>query len=331
MLKNNNDQDSLLKSRLGGNARPSPPSDLSRLRRREENDGAIPSYTAGGADKRYGEKRSRPENDAPAKKSGGITSRIRRRADEDDLARYNDEADAPDYDEDAEGFDELLDMQARQSDLKGAKTALVIKRVSKVTVCALVALCVYIAFLIYGLIQTNYVYDADGNIQPEVLTSADLRELGQYNELSSYYLRTRILYENVLQLDHELSQDADSSRQIARKYLALLDDVSKLSTDLSAVELDTEYSGIVDQMYELVYTHIAVYLQNMSGAISDNDSDKAAQAVSGREVIKQTFTSLTANMADICANTRGAKNGDIYDWSPDSYMQSLGGDTSEDL
>ena len=225
----------------------------------------------------------------------------------------------------AEEFDREIDFTSAKEAKKQQRASFLRVRLSKFIVGIMVILCVYIAFLTYGLIQTSYIYDDTGNVTAEILSVEDLRVLGQYEELSGYYLRTRILYEEVLKLDYELAMNGENSRAIAREYLALLDTVSKLSTDLSANELDIAYAGIINQIYELVYTHIAVYLQNMSGAITENNANKANQALQGREVINQYFTTLTANMADLCHTTHGAKNGDIYNWSPDSYMASLGG------
>jgi hypothetical protein len=140
-------------------------------------------------------------------------------------------------------------------------------------------------------------------------------------------LRTRILYEKILALDYELSQNADNSLQISMSYTKLLEEVSKLATDINAAELDMGYSVIQNQMYTLVYTHIAVYLQNISNAITNNDSERANQAILGRETVQSEFATLTSNMVTLCNTTKGAKNQEIYNWSPESYLSELqGGD-----
>ncbi len=227
--------------------------------------------------------------------------------------------------ESAEDFDAALDFESAQEVKRQQQASFIKTKASKFIIGTLVLLCLYLAFLTYGLLQTSYVYNDMGNITAEILSVDDLKELNQYEELSGYYLRTRILYEDVLECDYHLALNGDNSRAIAREYLGLLDTVSKLSTDLKANELDIAYAGITNQIYELVYTHIAVYLQNMNNAITTNNSNAANQALQGREVINQQFAALTANMADLCRTTRGAKNGDIYDWSPENFISGLGG------
>ncbi len=225
--------------------------------------------------------------------------------------------------ENAAEFDDLIDEESYRTLKRQERSDGIKKRVSKVVTIVIVLLCLYLAFLIYGLTQTNYIYDDNGQVVPEVLSVNDLETLDQYTTLSSYYLRVRILYENVLGIDYRLSQNSEDTTLIAMDYTALLDDVSKLSTDLSAAQLDTAYTPILSQLHTLVSTHIAVYLQNISGALTTNNEEKASQAIQGREVIESEFTTLTANMAQLCNATTGAKNGDIYSWSPQGYMDSL--------
>lgn len=336
MLKNSDSSNGLLKNRLKGSAssNKSPAPNISTLKHRNAESDSIPSYSTDTHKSAFDESDSdvQPIRQVkapklPKKKKSGSTlknrmSRTTNNTDSDAESSFDNSFDDI---EDAADFDEEIDIESYQTQNKRSRSHKILNRIAKVTLTLLAILCLYVAFLIYGLIQTSYVYNDSGAIETEILSVEDLKTLNQYNTLSNYYLRTRILYENVLSLDYELAQDSGNSRAVARKYLSLLDNISKLSTDLSANELDTEYAGIVNQMYELVYTHIAVYLQNMSGAISDNDSNKANQAISGREVIQETFASLTANMADLCKTTRGAKNGDMYNWSPESYIASLGG------
>lgn len=228
--------------------------------------------------------------------------------------------------ESAEAYDEAIDLEEFKRMQREEKRAHTSARISHIIFVCTIILCLYLVLLIYGVFQTSYVYDDSGAVVPEILSVSDLRSLSQYESLSSYYLRTRILYEDVLSVDYELACDGSQSTLIAMDYTELLDEVEKLTTDLSAADLDTGYSTILSQMSTLVSTHIAVYLQNMSDALTNNNADSANQALVGREVIESEFTQLTANMAAICNATNGAKNGDIYSWSPTEFIASLEGD-----
>lgn len=224
----------------------------------------------------------------------------------------------------ASDYDELISFEDYENSLKFQKREITISRLSKLVVGTLVALCLYIAFLIYGLATTNYVYDKAGYVTPEVLSVSDLGTLNEYNKVSGYYLRTRILYEKILKIDYDFSKDSNNAISYSMEYRRLLDNVSKLCTDINAAQLDIGYDGIMSQMYELVYQHMAVYLQNVADAIDNNDSAKAAEAVAGREVIENKFTTLTINMTSLREATKGARNGDLFDWNPAQFIENLG-------
>lgn len=323
MLKTQGQSSDLLSERLANRKKsaPSEAVDVKSLRHKEEaGTGSVPTYGPGQCETIENETTTnrrqltkRPKREKPPKRE----KKPRRR----DMAYA-----APDDDvmhDDAESFDELITEQEykrikRQQKFQNTKI-----RISKIAVAIIVLLCLYCSFLIYGLVQTNYIYNNNGEVVPEVLSVEDLQTLKQYNTLSNYYLRTRILYEDVLKVDYDLTQNPDNGALLAMEYTELLDKVSKLSTDLEASKLDTGYQTILKQMYDLVHTHIAVYLQNISNALTSNDQKAATEAVAGREVVKSQFRNLTSNMAMLCNATNGAKNGDIYAWSPDAYIQSM--------
>lgn len=227
---------------------------------------------------------------------------------------------------------EELDMQVEAESIRAEKraqtTAKVKSCLSKAAMALMMVCCVYLAFLIYGAIQTKYVYDENGNIVPEILSVDDIHTLKQYELLSSYYLRTRILYESTLTLDYQQSIGALPDLTLAKEYRSLLEDVSKLATDIDAAEIDIGYSGITTRMHTLVYTHIAVYLQNISSALETGDTAKAQEAIAGRQTILSEIAVLTDNMAALCQTTRGATNADIYSWSPESFIESLRGESN---
>lgn len=341
MIQNNQPTDDLLSSRLKNNRRSRSTQNQPNLGkiRPKQNDGdtsSVPTYGAADDEKpRKAEsfselKGAKLETPAPQK----IKKKHKAKLPSMQTASTENDSDKPATRHiepepemiDAAAYDDAIEEESYISMAKQQKREKTRRRLSKAIVVVASALCIYFVFLIYGVAMTNYVYNAAGQVEPEVLSVEDLRTLNQYNALSGYYLRTRVLYEKVLTIDYELATDAASSSTIAREYLGLLDEVSKLASDINAAQLDIEYTGIISRMYDLVYTHIAVYLQNMNGALEGNNVDKANQALQGREVITSEFATLTENMAALCSTTHGAKNGDIFDWSPTSFVASLGGE-----
>jgi len=223
----------------------------------------------------------------------------------------------------AEDFDAVITEEDYKAIRRQECAAIRKNKVKKAVLSVTIVLCLYVAFLIYGLVQTNYIYNDSGEVVPEILSVEDLGTLSQYNALSNYYLRVRILYEKVLTIDYKLAQNSENGALLAMEYTDLLDNVSKLSTDIEAAQLDTAYTMLLNQMYVLVNTHIAVYLQNIASALTTNSSDRASQALAGREVIENEFATMTSNMVMLCNATNGANNGGIYSWSPTGFMESL--------
>lgn len=331
MRKSSDNGNSLLTARLNGKpvdpGKPSKGPDVGSLRRkRTESAAEVPVYgttdtAKGGPSKKLKQEKVSPSS---AIKSRPLDRLSAKKADKEAPkldTPYERQAldDMPDSDTfDSELERESLDEARRRERVKHTKSRL-IKLVTIVTIL----LCGYMAFLIYGVVQTNYVYDGNGNVTPEILSVESRKILNEYEVLSQYYLQARILYEQALKLDYRLAEEPDNTLAIAMEYSGMLDSVAKLSVDIDAANFSTAYTGIQSQLLNWVKTDIAVYLQNISAAITNNDSDKAEKAIISRDVMHSDFSTLTSNMATLCRSTKGAKNGDIFAWSPESYIESL--------
>lgn len=62
----------------------------------------------------------------------------------------------------------------------------------------LIAGCVYVSILIYGVMVTDYNYNENGEIVPEVVSVQDIKEEKAYDTILYQYLQCRSLYEEVL-------------------------------------------------------------------------------------------------------------------------------------
>lgn len=327
MLKDNNS--GLLTARLqkkqagkGGDVVP----DISALRRKKaEAASSIPAYEAEEPTLMAGRKRLKQEKvrtDPP--KARPLDRLSVKKADKgahkstpDHSREALDDMPDPDiFDEELER--ETLDKARRREQVNRAKAHVV-----RLVTIVMILLCGYMAFLIYGATQTDYIYDENGTVVAEVLSIDDKKCLSEYEVLSQYYLRARILYEEALILDYRLAGEPENALTIAMEYSGMLDRVAKLSVDIDAAAFSTAYAGIQGQLLNWVKTDIAVYLQNVSAAITNNDSDKAEKAIISRDVMYNDFSTLTSNMATLCRSTKGAKNGDIFAWSPDNFVASL--------
>lgn len=183
-------------------------------------------------------------------------------------------------------------------------------------------LSIYTVFLIYGLMVTEYQYDAEGNIVPSIITMEEIEGRETYGILYRYYLQARALYEKVLRLDYRLSMD-EESKLLAMEYEALLDDVTSLTVAMDGLSVDTKYGQFKGMLLEWVRTDTAVYLQNISAAILKNNEEKANEALACRNQMYNDFLILTENIAALGETVPGADLSSLYTWSPEKFISEV--------
>lgn len=188
--------------------------------------------------------------------------------------------------------------------------------IGKVSRVLLVILILYTAFLTYGVIITDYIYDDRGNAVPLVLSVSDIQKKQDFQDFSAFYYSIRELYEETISLDQRLFSSDDSVDYISlsSEYDKLLDDVSYIVIQLEAYSPSSEYRQTYDLMTELIKTDIAVYLQNISAATAKNDEERWQKAMIDRETIYRTFCKVTENLLSLGDNVKDISLSDISEW-----------------
>lgn len=185
----------------------------------------------------------------------------------------------------------------------------------------LIAACIYVVFLIYGVFVTDYQYNSNGEIEPQILTVDDIREKKNFETIMVQYENCRILYEKTLMLDYRLGQGEEDPLTLAPEYEKLLDDVSNLSIKTDAMSIDTKYSKIKEMLLSWIKNDIAVYLQNMSAAISENNSETANKALQDKDRVYSSFSQITSNIVATGDKLTGVDLTDIKEWTPEKYIK----------
>lgn len=187
----------------------------------------------------------------------------------------------------------------------------------------ILVVCLYLVFLIYGIFITEYIYDENGNSVPLEMSFNDMKKLDEFKLLVEKYDEMKELYKKVLEFDVKVLKNTDNAMIYSTDYEGLLEDVAKLSIQTDAISVATEYAQIKSMVLTWIKTDIAVYLQNMSAAISENSIQRLSNATEDRTRMKNDFIVISQNLVAIGNKVKGFDTSDISEWSVDEYISSL--------
>lgn len=197
---------------------------------------------------------------------------------------------------------------------------------NKIGTVLMIIACVYLIFLIYGALNTSYVYNDDGKVIAQKMSVKQIQDLRDFETIANEYRQARTVYEAALQLDYRIAAGIEDPLLIAPEYEHLLEQIEALAIQCQAVSVPTQYTQLQTMLNIWITTDIAVYCQNMSAAISRNDATAAQQALEYRTMAYNDFSVITANIAAMGAQVDGADITDITEWSPEKYInQQIGG------
>ena len=191
---------------------------------------------------------------------------------------------------------------------------------TKIINFVLIAGCIYLLVLIFGAAVTKYQYNSDGKAVPEKMSVDDIRQKHNFDTILTQYEYCRSLYEKTLLLDYRVAQGQEDTLEIAPEYEALLDDVQNLSVKTDAISVDTKYDQVKSMMVNWIKNDIAVYLQNISAAISENNTEKANNALQDKDRVYDDFSLITQNIVALGSSISGADLTDIKSWTQEDYV-----------
>lgn len=255
----------------------------------------------------------------PIKKRKAINKLLRKREAVNDTVPVEPVLEKPEDYERTLADKEHLEMRKRD---RREKRRGIMRRVVSVM---LIFCCLYLSFLIYGAINTEFVYDETGTIVPRAMTIESIEDLENYRKLAVQYRQARYLYEQVLVLDYRIAAGVEDTLSIAPEYEKMLDSVESLAIQLGALTVSSEYTQTLSMLTQWVEEDIAVYCQNMSRAISQNNEEYASNALEYKNRMYQDFSVITQNLLVLSETVEGADIEDIAAWSPEKYIQEAVG------
>ena len=223
--------------------------------------------------------------------------------------------------EDMKELRELDDLSSEERNQKHERRARFAKRI---TMIFLSVLCVYIVMLIYGTFVTQYEYDDNGMLAPIEMSIDEISARNDYNEIISYYLQARGIYEKILVLDYRVANEPDNLVVIATEYDEIrTKDISKVLASIEASTLSTKYNQILSMIHTFEETYLVSYCNYISVALSET-GDVAEQAkteaIAGRTEVEKNFQAITSNIIALGENVKGYDLTDIREWSPNGYI-----------
>ena len=201
--------------------------------------------------------------------------------------------------------------------------------IEKVFQVVLIASCVYLVFLIYGVLNTNYVYDKNnGSVVPLVVPVETIKAKAEYEVVSSQYLQARTLYEEVLKLDYRLGMASNTGEDpllIAPEYEKLLEKISSLSVQMAAQTVPAQYTQPYNMLLSWVQNDIALYCQYISRAITQNNVADMNKALSYKESMYSNFMRITEIVATLGSRVENVDLSMLLNWSPESFIEQYSG------
>lgn len=197
--------------------------------------------------------------------------------------------------------------------------------VKKVIEALLIAVCVYVVFLTYGVFNTNYAYNDQGVIEPQVLTAQEIREKREFEVILYQYERCRILYEEVLMLDYRLAQGIEDPLLLSTEYADLISkeggiNVVDLAAKTQSLTVSSKYAQLKDSLYYWIAEDMNGYLVNITSGITDNNADAAQAALEYKDALYDDFSTLTNNIITIGQSLNGVDMTEYIKWSPEGYV-----------
>ena len=185
--------------------------------------------------------------------------------------------------------------------------------------------CVYIVFLIFGVMNTQYVYGQTGEVEPLVRSVSDIREETEYATVQTQYMQARTLYEKVLTLDYRLGMQIEDPLLIAPEYEKLLDSISKLSVQIGALTVPAQYTQPVNMLQSWVQNDIALYCQYISMAISQNSVNDQQAALYYKDTMYTNFRQISQVVVTLGTRVPNQDMTEMAAWTPENYIAQLGG------
>ena len=178
----------------------------------------------------------------------------------------------------------------------------------------LIVICLYIAFVIFGMLCTEYYIDDGGYRQPIEVNFSYLEEREDYRELKKQFDGISNLMGDITIIDIHLSNDGYTSMEAVTYYTKILNEqVDIMIPKITALELGQEQAVMQETMETLLSNDIAVYLQKMIEGLRTGNADSIQTALVWRDKAFSSFEVLKTDMVNLAKRVK-ADHRAIEEW-----------------
>lgn len=203
--------------------------------------------------------------------------------------------------------------EVEMPDTKGAK---IVRFISKHWLKTLLALlCIYLLFLLFGMVVSEYYIDENGIRQPIVLSMDYLYNREDYNELRAHYDAIEDLVVDITIVDIYLANEDLTAMEAVTQYTAFLNErVDIMIPKITAMELGKEQAVLQQSMETILANDIAVYLQKMVDGLKTGNSESINTAMVWRDRFLSSFRVIRSDMANLCEKVKFDST-DLREWN----------------
>ncbi len=178
----------------------------------------------------------------------------------------------------------------------------------------LITLCLYLVFVLFGMLITDYYIDENGYRQPIEANFAYLEQREDYRELKKQYDQICDLMVDITVIDIHFANKDYTDMEAVTYYTKILNErVDILIPKITALELGEEQAVVQQTMETLLSNDCAVYLQKIVEGLRAGNADTVKTALVWRDKAFSSFEILRGDMSNLARRVK-ADYRSIDDW-----------------
>lgn len=169
----------------------------------------------------------------------------------------------------------------------------------------LIVVCLYVAFVIFGMLSTGYYIDDNGYRQPIEVTFSYLEDREDYQKLKEQYDNICSLMVDITIVDIHLSNEEYTDLEAVTYYQDLLNErVDVMIPKITALEVGEEQAVLQESLQTLLSNDVAIYLQKMVEGLRSGNRASIESALTWRDKAFSSFEALRGDMANFARRVK---------------------------